>query len=190
MWSPALTLRNICKGQGDADAYKEVLKNLKEFCYLSGRESGWQGDEMQRQFWRLQELGDGGGLGFTVELFFLALSQLLSTSSSKKSHSVLYTATFRAITSDWSKHKHSLETQKLLLDIAISRLREFETQYPKYINDEFLLLLGNIFKGQTGQHINLVREQFESSPRYGAGPRWFKKKVLRILGEQAQSPAS
>jgi hypothetical protein len=112
MCSPALTLRNILEGQGDADAYKELLKNLKFSPF-----PGWRGDEMQRQLWRLQDLRDGGGLGFTVELFFLALSQLLSTSSSKESHSALYTGTFRAITSDWSKHKHSLGTQNLLLDI-------------------------------------------------------------------------
>ena len=29
--SPSLTLRNILEGQGDADAYKELLKNLKIF---------------------------------------------------------------------------------------------------------------------------------------------------------------
>ena len=127
---PVLTLRNILEGQrNDADAYKELLKNLKNFLLLSG----WQGDLMQRQVWRLQDLRDGGGLGFTVELFFLALGQqLLSTSSSKESDSALYTGTFRAITSDWSKHKHSLGTQNLLFDIAMSRHREFEVHYPAY----------------------------------------------------------
>jgi hypothetical protein len=117
---------------------------------------------MQRQLWRLQDLRDGGGLGFTVELFFLALSQLLSTSSSKESHSALYTGTFRAITSDWSKHKHSLGTQNLLLNIAMSHRWEFDGYYPAYIVDEFLLLLGNIFEGQTGPHIDEARQQFES----------------------------
>ena len=42
MCSPATTLRNILNGQGDADAYKELLKNLTEF----RSRSGWQGDEM------------------------------------------------------------------------------------------------------------------------------------------------
>jgi hypothetical protein len=107
--SPATTLRNILDGQEDADAYKEPPSNLEDFRIMSD----WQGDEMQRQLRRLQDLGDGGGLGFTVELFFLALKQLLSTSSSKESHSALYKGTFRAITSDWSKHKDSLGTQKL-----------------------------------------------------------------------------
>jgi len=109
---------------------------------------------MQRQLWRLQDLRDGGGLGFTVELFFLALSQLFSTSSSKESHSALYTGTFRAITSDWSKHKDSLATKILLLEIAMSRCQEFGVPYPPYIVHEFLILLDNIFKGQTGPHID------------------------------------
>jgi hypothetical protein len=173
--SPALTLRNILEGQGDANAYKELLKNLKIFNSLYG----WWGDEMQRQLWRLQDLDNGHGLGFTVELFFLVLSQPLSTSPSKESNSTLFTGTFRAITSDWSKHKYSLGTQKLLLDIAISFRWQFEGDYPACIVDEFLLLLGNIFKGQTGPHIDEARHQFESSIMHG--PRKFRKRVLRIL---------
>jgi hypothetical protein len=176
MCSPSLTFRNILEGQGDADAYKELLKHLKKFPFLS---TGWKGDEVQRQLWHLQDLRDGGGLGFTVELFFLALSQLLSTSPSKESHSALYTGTFRAITSDWSKHKHSLGTQNLLLDIAMSRWREFDGFYSAHIVDELLLLLGNIFEGQTGPHIDEARQKFESFESYG--PRRFRERVLRIL---------
>ena len=175
MCSPATTLRNIFEGQEDADAYKELLKNLRIFLYFPT----WQGDEFQQQFWRLQDLHDGGGLGFTVELFFLALSQLLSTSSSKESHSALYVGTFRAITSDWSKHKDSLGTQKLLLSIAVSRRREFGGHYPAYIVDEFLLLLSNIFEGQTGSHIDKARQRFESREWYDSVG--FKEGMLRIL---------
>jgi len=169
--SPSLIFRNILGGQRDANAYKELLKNLEEFPF-----SSWRGDVMQPQFWRLQDLHDGGGLGFTVELFLLALSQLSSTSSSEISHSALYTGTFQAITSDWSKHKRSLGTQKLLLDIAMSRRWDFERKYPAYIVDEFLLLLGNIFEGQTGSHIDEARRQFESS---GSGR--FRERVLKAL---------
>src|SRR5258708_986089 len=78
MCSPVLTLRNILKGQGNADAYKELLQNLRVFCHSFNSE----GNEIQRQVWRLQDLHDGGGLGFMVELFFLCFEQLLSTSSS------------------------------------------------------------------------------------------------------------
>jgi hypothetical protein len=181
--SPSLTLRNILEGQGDAEAYKELRKNLNEFpfLYLGQR------DEMQRQLWRLQDLHDGGALGFTVELFFLGFSQLSSTSSSNESHTALYTGTFRAITSDWSMHKHSLGTQKLLLDIAISRRLEFDEGYPAYIVDEFLVLLGNIFEGQTGPHIDNSRQRFESFDPYSS--RGFRERVLRVFTwGQAQSP--
>jgi hypothetical protein len=170
MCTPALTLRNILEGQGDVNAYKELLKNLDNFPFWSG----WHGDEMQRQLWRLQDLGDGGGLGFTVEMFFLAFSQLFSTSP-KEFHSALYTSTFRIITSDWCKHKDSVATQRFLLNIAMSRW-EFDGPYPAYIVDEFLLLLSNIFKGQTGPHIDRVRQQIELY-----GPGGFKGRVLRIL---------
>jgi len=139
------TLRNILKGQGDADAFKELRNDLGELHLGMFR---WKENELQRQLWRLQDLSDGCGFAFTVELFFLALKQLLSTSSSKKSHSALYTGTFRAITLDWSKHKDSRGTRKLLLDIALSRGYDFQDEYPEYIVDEFLKLIGNIFKGQ------------------------------------------
>ena len=179
--TPATTLRHILKGQGDADAYKELLKNLHKFC----SQPGWQGDEMRQQLWCLQDLHDSGGLGFTVELFFLALSQLLSTSSSEESHFALYTGTFRAITSDWSKRKDSLGTQNLLLDIAMSRRREFNEYYPAYIADEFLLLLGNIFEGQTGPHIDKAKQQFESFGSYGS--REFEERVLGVLTPTADT---
>ena len=127
----------------------------------------------------MQDLDNGDGFGFTVELFFLALSQPLSTSPSKESHSALYAGTFRTIRSDWSKHKHSFKTQKLLLDIAMSCRWQFDEYYPAYIVNEFLLLQGNIFEGQTGPYIDEARQRFESSVMYG--PRRFRKRVLRVL---------
>jgi len=164
MCSPAVTLRSILEGQGDADAYKELLKNLGEFVHWSR----WQGNELQRQLWRLQDLSDGGGLGFGVELFFLALSQQSSTQSLKESHSALYAGTFRAITSDWSMRRHTLTggTQNLLLGIALSRNHEFDRYYPAYMVDEFLDLLGNIFEGQPSSHIDKAVYQLASIPVY------------------------
>ena len=174
MCSPAITLRNILEGQGDADAYKELLGNLTKFRF----HSSWPQDVMQRQLWLLHDLYDGGGLGFTVQLFFLAFSKLLSTSSSKESRS-LYTGTFRAITSDWRKYKHSLGTQNQLLHIVMTRCWSLEKYYPVYIVDEFVLLLNNIFEGQTGPHIDKVRQDIESFDLHGPGR--FKEKVLRVL---------
>jgi hypothetical protein len=122
---------------------------------------------LQRQAWRLQDLGFGGGLGFTVELFFLALKQLSSISSSKESHPALFIGTFRDITSDWSKHKHSMGTQRLLLDmVVLHRGIISDSAYPTYIVHEFLILLGNVFEGETGPHIDNVVQHLTAVPTY------------------------
>ncbi|KAI0277488.1 hypothetical protein BGY98DRAFT_1097436 [Russula aff. rugulosa BPL654] len=107
MCSIVPTLRNILEGQGDANAYKQMQMNLMEF---RSRASNWQGDELQRQLWRLQDLRNGRGFGFTVELFFLGLKQLLSRPN--ESYHALYTGTFQAITRDWKRHKNRLEHKK------------------------------------------------------------------------------
>jgi hypothetical protein len=177
MCSPALTLRIILEGQRDADVHKELPRKLGGAYFMSG----WQGYEMEQQLCDLQDLYDGGGLGFTVKLFFFAFDQLLSISPSMESHSALYTGTFRAITSDWSKHKDCLGTQNILLDIAMSRCWEFGTDYPAYIVDEFLLLLGNVLEGRTGPHIDRARQWFTTEPSRMYDPRMFMERVLRVL---------
>jgi hypothetical protein len=184
------TLRDILGGQGDVNAYQDMFNGLKTFVV----ESRWRGDELQRrQLWRMQDLRDGSGFGFTVELFFLALQQLLSTSSSPESHSTLYMGTFRAITSDWSKYKDSLGTQKILLDIVVTRGWEFDLpgRYPPLIANEFLVLLGRVFEGQAGLHIDDVVQRLSSlSPdTLHARPRKFKVKALKVI-TQARAPSS
>jgi hypothetical protein len=173
----AQTLRNILEGQESVDTIKKTIKDLREFRSLPD----WSDRPVLRQVWRLQDLSGGGGLGFTVELFFLALKQLLSTSSSKESHSALYHGTFRAITSDWSKYKDSLGTQRLLLDMVVPHGGIiFGFDYPAYIVDEFLAFLGNVFEGQTGTHIQNVVQQLTGLPT--DLPRYaLSVKVLKAL---------
>ena len=161
------TFRAALEGVWDADARRELLENVKELLQVLA----WKEDTLRRQLWRLQDLRDGGGLGFTVELYFLALKQLLSipSSSSNKSHSLLYIGAFRAITSDWAKYKHSLGTQKLLLDMVLpSRGIMSEFCYPTDVTDEFLGLLGNILKGQGGSHIDDVMQVLSAQEIYYA----------------------
>ena len=184
MCSIVPTLRNILEGQGDAHAYKEMITNLMEF---RARASNWQGDELQRQLWRLQDLGGGRGFGFTVELFFLGLKQLLS--KSRESQYALYMGTFRALTCDWKMHKNSIGTQKLLLDIALSRSVDFQSIYPLYVADEFLGLLGNVFEGQTGSHIDDAVRQLTSSSYYFYDK--FRTRLLEVITRvRAQSSES
>jgi hypothetical protein len=131
----------------------------------------WHRTLLQRRLWSLQDLRDGGGLGFAVEPFLLTLKQLLSTSPS---FSALYVITFKVITSDWRRYRHSLGTQKILLDAVASDqgfLRTFN--YPDYVTDELWELLGDILEGQTGPHIDsavqqLTDHQREDGYRYGA----------------------
>ena len=181
MYSLFPALHAILEEQGDADAYKEMLTNLGKFHFMM---HNWERNEMQRQLWRLQDLHHGRGLGFTVELFFLALSQLFSTSSPKDSQSALYTGTFRTITSDWSKHKTALGTQRLLLDIALSRRLEFQDEYPGEIVDVFLGLLGNVFEGQKGPHIDEAIQQLISPV---PNPKLFQTRLLEVLARTQSS---
>jgi len=144
---------------------------------------------LRRQLWRLQDLRDGGGLGFTVELFLVALNQLLSASVTWDPHSALYIATFRIITSDWNEYKHSLGTQKLLLDaVASNQGIVHQFNYPTYITDELLSLLDRFLEGQTGPHIEDAVKQL-SLPDSRPGMQEFRAKALRVIS-RFQAPSS
>jgi len=189
----AHTFQNILEGQWNNVTFKEGIKDLQEMLSLV------RDDPLrrEREVWRLQDLHEGGGLGFTVELFFLALRQLLSTSSSEESHSALLTGTFEAITSDWRKYKNSLGTQKLLLDWVVSDngiiFNDTDT-YPGPIVDAFLRLLANVLEGQGGSHIDdIVQELAEKSHSPWVIPtrRAFYSKVLGYISPAgAQGPSS
>jgi hypothetical protein len=128
--------------------------------------------------WRLQDLRDGGGLGFIVELFFRALKQLLSTSLSQVSLSALYIGTFRSITSDWHMYKHSLGTQTILLDAITSEDGIFsDFNYPAYITDEFFLLLQNMLDGQSTELNASARDQLQNYQ----GPPELRSKAMQLL---------
>ena len=80
------------------------------------------------------------------------------------SHSVIYAGAFWTITSDWSKHKHSVGTQNLLCYFAWSRFEQFGCHCPAYIVGESPKLLRNSFKGQTHSSIDKVEQQITSAP--------------------------
>jgi len=150
----------------------------------------WPKNLLRRQLWRLQDLRDGGGFGFAVELFLLSLKQLLSTSPSHEFYSQLYTITLTAITSDWRKYKHSLGTQKLLLDAIVSHhgfLRGFN--YPEYIADQLWELLGDILEGQTGPHISSAVQQVTDHQAEGHkyGPK-VEAIISRLRASCSQEP--
>ena len=70
----------------------------------------------------------------------------------------------------------------------MSLLNDHSYYYPPYIIDEFFLLLGNIFEGQTGPHIGEARQRSESVLWFNTGIR---ERVSRALAlGQAQSLSS
>jgi Family of unknown function (DUF6535) len=191
----AKTLREIFEGKKDSDTLQKTIKDLREFVSLST----WsvkpdQPDKLfRRQLWRLQDLS-AGGLGFTVELFFLALKQLLSTSSSKESHSELYIGTFRVITARASDYRASPGTQKLLLDMVVPyRGIIFDVDYPDKVVTEFLKFLGSILEGHTGdRHIDEVVEQLRIATHDAVKPhhRALAMQALVALGFTQAGPSS
>jgi len=190
--SVALILRNILEGQWDDDAFQVIFENRDEFLFFSDRHKYL----LPQQVLLLQDLSQGGGLAFTVVLFFHALRQLLSMSSSKETHSALYIATFRAITSDWSKYKHSLGTQNVLLDMVVPGRDVVgfisSDDCPAYIENEFLVLLGNILEGQKGPHIDdavqvITRYCSFSSSSSSQHMDVLNRKALRVITRARRS---
>ncbi|KAI9431456.1 hypothetical protein H4582DRAFT_1238610 [Lactarius indigo] len=107
-----LQLREVLGGQ--IEGYDEVIESLKSIDKIPVSLRRPDGP-MKRQLWRLQDVRDGGGLGFTVELFFLSLRRLLSISSLDESNSVFCTGTFKVITSHWEESRQSPGTHCILL---------------------------------------------------------------------------
>ena len=157
------------------DAYQNNSPDLEHDPKRVVGELIWPKKLLQRRLWSLDDLLEGGP-GFTVEVFLLSFKQLLSTYPSHESYSALYIRTFRAITSDRRKYgaENFVGTQNILLDVVASDqgfLRTFK--YPDYITDEVWALLGDMFEGQTGRHVDIAVQkltdlQCEVSGRYEA----------------------
>jgi hypothetical protein len=164
-------LRDITKRE-NTEWDEESLKSLK---YLRDVPVPLRGLNylMERQLWRLLDLRDGGGLGFTVELFILALRQLISSAPPSPDMSSLselkkefYTGTFDVIKSNWKKCKNSAGTQRILLDLLCDLIIQgrgifSDFRYPQYIAEMLLDLVGKMVEGHGGlnPHINEVIEE-------------------------------
>jgi len=140
-------LRDILENQNPEEHSEivEVLESIDNIPVPLRRLKGL----MARQLWRLQDLRDGGGLGFTIELFFLALRRLSSASSSPELKRDLYTGTFNVITSGWEESRDSSGTQRVLLNLLCDLIIQgrgifSDFSYPEYIVEMLLELVGNI----------------------------------------------
>jgi hypothetical protein len=144
---------------------------------------------MTRQLWRLQDLRDGGGLGFTIELFFLALRQLPPTSSSPELKRVFYTGSFKVITSNWENSAHSSGTQQILLnlicDLVIKSRGVFsDFTYPVYIVNMLLELVANVVNGHgdAQPHLNNSIEELQNVNARDFMDRGLRDRALGVLG--------
>ncbi|KAH8989953.1 hypothetical protein EDB86DRAFT_2941736, partial [Lactarius hatsudake] len=149
---------------------------------------------MTRQLWRLQDLRDGGGLGFTVELFFLSLRQILSTSSSQGSDRVFYVETFRKITSLWTESRESLGTQNILLNIIcdlVIRGRGMFSDflYPEHITTMLLETVGNVLRGNLDPdlHIDDALREIENVDSINCMDVYLRRRAWRTLAQSRSS---
>ena len=165
-------IRDFIDGQRNG-TYEDMLESLKTLWAESDKPTcQWSAVRrqhlMERQFWRLQDLRDEGGFGFWVELFFIMAQQLIVIPLSPDAHSSLTIGTFRNISSNWKQHKHSIGTQRVILnlvcDIAIPGHGLLsDLGFPSYITDELLKLLENMFEGQSGSHIDEAIQELEAA---------------------------
>ena len=204
-------LRGIIDGRGNG-TYKEIHSSLKILWGEADTHNRkWAGVHrrhlMVRQLWRLQDLRDGGGFGYWVELFFLVVFQLVTIPLSPDNLSVLILGMFRKITSNWRQHKHSIATQRVILnlvcDLAIPDRGLLSNHVvPSYATDEFLVLLENMLEGQSGSHIDEATMELEDAIKNGNSTHkdWiefhlfsklFRAKAVRVLTRsQAPAPSS
>jgi hypothetical protein len=184
-------LRDIMEGQ-NTERNEEILKSLESLHEIPVALRGLD-YLMKRQLWRLMDLRDGGGLGYTIELFFLALRQFspLFSPTTEPTHlsselKDFYSGTFQVITSNW-KTKKSIGTQQILLDLLCdlvirSRGVFSNISYPPYIVDMLLGLVGEMVEHiGSPDHINDVIQELEDINFGNRVDNGLREKVLSIL---------
>ena len=192
-------LRGLCgnyeewSDRGHEDSTVEALRHINTI-----PSSLSQSRLMERQLWRLDDLCHGA-LGFTLELYFLSIGKILSTSSSppRRIHDIVLVKTFRAITSDWQAFTHSIGTRQVILNIVLDitfRGRGIfsDVRYPDYITHELLDLLRSMIIGQEDAYIEDARKEIHSEdlePSIIVDPR-FLPTVKGILDPPAPAPAA
>ena len=183
-------LRDIIEGQ-NTEKLEETLERLGSLREIPVALRGLN-YPMKRQLWRLLDLRDGGGLGFTIELFFLSLRQLLSASLSDELKD-FFTGTFKVITSNWKKSKDSAGTQGILLDLLcdlVIRGRGVfsDLSYPSYIVDMLLDLVGKMVKGHRGKHsyINDIIRELEDDDLRNCMDNHLQEEAMSVIGQPSE----
>ena len=180
----------------NTEMHEETLKSLESLPDIPVSLRRFN-DPMKQQLWRLLDLRDGGGLGFTIELFFLALKPLSSASSSSELKEVFYTGTFKVITSNWERSKNSAGTQRILLDVLCdivirSRGVFSDFPYPPYIVDKLLELVGKMVRGHGGErpHVNYVIQELEDNDLLNRMDSNLRDRALIAIGPSSHTAPS
>ena len=169
----------------------EILKTV-DLIPLSVRKAVNQHRLMERQLWRLEDLR-AGAFGFTLELYFLSLRQILSTFTlqHKPIHVSFNVSAFKVITSDWDRFKGSRGTMQIILnlvcDIAMPDRGIFSNcPYPGYVTKELLEMLENMVKGQAtrSSYINDAMKELKSEA-WRASDKGFRDEALRIFRDHS-----
>ena len=188
-----LNLREILYG-GSSEREDVILESLKIVGKLPTPRHR-PDNLMMRQLWRLQDLRDGSGLGFTLELFFLAFRELLPTSTAQDPPDVFFGGTFEVIKSRWADSKESLGTQNILLnlvcDLIIPGRGVFsDFPYPVYLTDMLFQLITDMLSGSTASHIrDFLQELEEDRPRKRMDMPLRRKALLAISQPRHQNTA-
>ena len=181
-----LQMREILNG-GSSESHDAVLESLKTLDNADIPTPLLRPDKLiTRQLWRLQDLRDGGSLGFALELFFLTFRQLLSTSAAQDSDRVFFCGTLKMITSRWADGKDSLGTQNTLLNLACDLIipergvfSDFD--YPGYITDMLFELIEVMLRGSTGSHIDDARRELEEDGLKKRMDMRLRRKALKAI---------
>ncbi|KAI0261933.1 hypothetical protein BC834DRAFT_412216 [Gloeopeniophorella convolvens] len=206
-------LRAIIEDAGTASTSERAVELVKELQGIWGQLRANPGSPMnvtwermeERRYWRIWDWSESSGFGSVVELFFITLQHVLENPGGTftESRYIFYTLTFRALTSDWQRHKYSKATQRVLLDLLCDILIPgrgiVSHSFPQWVMVEFLALAKNILQGARGSHIDDVLRQpkvaalvaaisNESGPLYRLYWRYKARALLQELSALAEAP--
>ncbi|KAI0049017.1 hypothetical protein FA95DRAFT_1557285 [Auriscalpium vulgare] len=142
------------------------------------------------QLWRLQDLRSGG-MVYMIELLIAAIRS--NKLSFHQSSEPLYIGTFRAITADWSTVRDLPGTQRGLLavlrDVLPKSLEPKEPgRLPAFVVDEFLTLIGNVYRGTKGPHVKEAVTHIRMYVKLLSGERdGVAQKTLTVLAPPRRS---
>ncbi|KAI0281994.1 hypothetical protein BGY98DRAFT_157439 [Russula aff. rugulosa BPL654] len=156
---------------------------------------------MERQFWRLQDIREGGALGFTLELYLLSLKRILSTITKRPRVILLtyYNGALKSITSDWMTYKKSVGTLQIILNIVCDMavrdrgiFSNFKYPYPDDvpITKELLTLLGNMVQGEANPCIDNALKELLELKEWRIYDEEFLKEVKGIIENRRAGPVT